>query len=357
MSLPRPSADAQITFLRHVQRLLEEGQFVATYKFALLHAIADLCLLRGDDTGAELKLTTRDIAERYIELYWRQASPFPSRTDELIVLKQSADRNAAVLRQLEGVRAAHPSLARLRTDRQAWPRLLGRVEGTIRKMPLWKLQTVGAGMIEFLYPNVGSGTSITLKPGVMFNMRSFHGLITDLIRGAWMRHVRRYNAAALGHGVDLSAFMFGHGRAALEMYRPILEPAQAGRCFYCEKLFRNDVVQVDHFIPWARYPSDFAHNFVLAHGACNNAKSDHLAAEHHLGRWVQFHQDHGTTLTEGFNAAGVVHDRAASHQVAAWAYGQLDAVHGQAWMSAKSFGSLTGSWRTLLAAQREPQAT
>ena len=46
-----PSPEMQILFLRNIQRLLEEGQFVASYKFALLHTIADLCVLTGDDSG------------------------------------------------------------------------------------------------------------------------------------------------------------------------------------------------------------------------------------------------------------------------------------------------------------------
>jgi hypothetical protein len=39
------SADEQLAFLRQLQRLLDEGSFVASYKYALLHAIADLCVL------------------------------------------------------------------------------------------------------------------------------------------------------------------------------------------------------------------------------------------------------------------------------------------------------------------------
>ena len=69
---PAPSSDEQVRFLRRVQRLLEEGSFVATYKYALLHALADLAVLRGDDSGAPLELSTSEIAERIIELYWRQ---------------------------------------------------------------------------------------------------------------------------------------------------------------------------------------------------------------------------------------------------------------------------------------------
>ena len=37
-----PSSDEQIKFLVNLQRLLDEGLFVASYKFALLLALADL---------------------------------------------------------------------------------------------------------------------------------------------------------------------------------------------------------------------------------------------------------------------------------------------------------------------------
>ena len=71
-----PSADEQITFLRNVQRILGEGSFVSTYKYALLHALADLAVLRGDDSGAALRLSAHEIAERFVELYWLQGASF-----------------------------------------------------------------------------------------------------------------------------------------------------------------------------------------------------------------------------------------------------------------------------------------
>ena len=69
--MPKPAAEQQVEFLRNVQRLLTEGIFVASYKFALLRALADLSVLKGDDSGAELELGVDEIAGRFIELYWR----------------------------------------------------------------------------------------------------------------------------------------------------------------------------------------------------------------------------------------------------------------------------------------------
>jgi hypothetical protein len=45
-------------------------------------------------------------------------------------------------------------------------------------------------------------------------------------------------------------------------------------------------VEVDHFVPWARWPNDAVENLVLA-DACNSHKRDHLAAAHHARRWSQ----------------------------------------------------------------------
>jgi hypothetical protein len=42
-----PSSDEQIQFLVKLQRLLDEGLFVASYKFALLLALADLSIEAG----------------------------------------------------------------------------------------------------------------------------------------------------------------------------------------------------------------------------------------------------------------------------------------------------------------------
>ena len=74
--MPRPAPERQVQFLFDVQRLLSDGSFVATYKFALLLALADLAVERGDDTTESLPLDTRDLAEKFVELYWRQVLPW-----------------------------------------------------------------------------------------------------------------------------------------------------------------------------------------------------------------------------------------------------------------------------------------
>ncbi len=115
----------QVAFLTNLQRLLSEGSFVATYKSALLLALADISVENGDDVGSALEITTQQIAEKFLTYYWRQSSPFVPRA-----------------------------------------------------------------------------------------------------------------------------------------------------------------TNVDHFVPWARYPVDLGHNFVLAHSTCNSSKSDHVASAEYLEKWV-----------------------------------------------------------------------
>ena len=73
-----PAVGEQIDFLRKLQRLLAVGRFVASYKYALLQVLADLAVITGADSGAPLRLTTREIAETMIARYWRQTAPFPA---------------------------------------------------------------------------------------------------------------------------------------------------------------------------------------------------------------------------------------------------------------------------------------
>jgi hypothetical protein len=74
--MPIPDPEDQVQFLFKVQRLLSEGSFVSTYKYALLLSLADLAVERGDDTTEELCLDTLDLAEKFVDLYWRQVLPW-----------------------------------------------------------------------------------------------------------------------------------------------------------------------------------------------------------------------------------------------------------------------------------------
>ena len=346
MSAPGPAE--QVAFLQHLQRLLSDGSFVATYKFALLHALADLAVLHGDDSGAELTLSRRDIAAEIIKLYWRQAFPFRGGDEGgPHVLKQNTGRQAAILRKiLEAQERGGPSLVGNRRRAEAWERLVREVGEIVWDDPRKRLQTVGSESLPFLYENVGAGSSITLRPGVAFCLRAFYPLVVDLVRGAWLRHVRARNAPLMGEGVDLAAFLFGTGRASLAAYQPILADVQSGACFYCRGALRG-AGEVDHFIPWARFQMDLGHNFVLAHATCNRYKSDHLADERHLERWIGRNDVHASHLASAFDAAGLPYSAPTTLSIGQWAYEHTSRIRGPVWEERRHFHALAPGWESL----------
>jgi 5-methylcytosine-specific restriction endonuclease McrA len=345
MNRPPPAAAEQVRFLQQLQRILSDGGFVATYKFALLHSLADLAVIKGNDSGDELPLKTHEISEQLIELYWRQAAPFPASTPA--ILSQNTGRQAAILARIAAARDLYGgTLGRLKQNRPAWEKLVKQVDRTLCEMPLWKLQTVGQEKLDFLYDNTGTGNQIILKPGVAYCFRAFYDLILDLVRGAWLRFVRTRNLEMLGSRADLSAFLFGTERTNLALYQPILMEVQSGECFYCGGRLQAGAT-VDHFIPWSRYPIDLGHNFVLAHASCNSSKADHLAGERHLERWLCRNQTLGPELAASFGNAGILHDAHASRGIAHWAYSTADRLRSLVWIKSRRLEKLSPHWHQL----------
>jgi hypothetical protein len=137
-----PTSDEQIQFLVNLQRILDEGQFVASYKFALLLALADLSVEQGDDSGATLPVASEAIAGKFIQYYWRQAVPYPAATYAL-VLRQNTGKQAAILNLVRSARGRRgDTLPAFMNQNAQWRPLVRAVAQIVRVMPLWKLQTV-----------------------------------------------------------------------------------------------------------------------------------------------------------------------------------------------------------------------
>jgi len=338
-------ADEQIQFLLKVQRLLGEGVFVATYKYALLLSLADLSVEKGDDSGDSLEISTQAIAEKFIEYYWRHAAPFPGVHAEERLLRQNTGRQAAVIHHIAEFRGSHDhTLVQVKSDPERWKALVGFVRYKVVDMPLYKLQTIGQDKLVFLYEHSEGSMSVELLPGVAYCFRRFHRLITDMVRGAWLRYVRRHNQDMLGAKADLSAFLFGSEREVLSPFKPILSAIQEGSCFYCLRTVRPSSVEIDHFVPWSRYPVDLGHNFVMAHKVCNSSKSDLLASESHLNRWLERNVRFGEVLSATFSERQIAHDLSTSIRIVRWAYGQTASVGGLTWEDKKNLVPLSSRW-------------
>lgn len=324
--------------------------FSSTYKFALLHAIADHCVEAGADDSAELFITTKELAVKFIDLYWTQTATFPSNSDHE-VLYQNNGQQAAVINDIRKAREVESKLHVFKS-RPDYSRLLATVSNTIKLMPLWKLQVMGDSslVLEFLYPQTGKGNEITLKSGVCYCFRKFYGEITDMLHSAWIRWIQKAsgNQRILGQNVNLEAFLFDSKRSKLELYVPILKEEQGNNCFYCNKSIKGNP-EVDHFIPWSRYAVDLGHNFVLSHKTCNGHKSDYLASETFLEKWVVRNQKSGGMLSEYCNDNNLSHNLGTSLSVSRWAYKQCSDTGGIVWAGGKNgFTGLSGRWNNVL---------
>ncbi|MFA9430756.1 HNH endonuclease [Egicoccus sp. AB-alg2] len=299
----RPQAtDGSLAFAEKLLSLLDTGSFTTSYKYALLIALFDATVEgTAADGAAPRSLHGRDLGRRVFELYWRQARPY----SEAGPLRQSRQRDLVVkigdLRRGLGL-AEHVSLDAARATH---PLAVGRLErelvATVVRYPIPLLQRFGASgtSVEdrFIYDvrwddGISAGRihrddfddRLHLVDGAGQHLIAIAGLARPVVEREWLRHVARRNPDHVDE-LRLEAFLFGSERVSLHAVREPLLALQNGTCFYCGG--ERGTWEVDHFLPWARWPDDRLDNLVVAHARCNNDKRAALAAIGHVERWWQ----------------------------------------------------------------------
>lgn len=343
-----PSARFQLDFIEKVQRLLDSGSFVATYKYALLISLCNVAAEQGTDDSREQSVQLLDLGQQFLALYWTHVRSYPGLDHPL---RQNTGQPAAILSTVTKARAATRNPDRTDATESLPERLLREAAERVRQMPLMKLQTIGREKDDpdhpdnFLYPTVISNGSITLRPGVSACLRRFRPLIVSAAQSAWSDYVRRHNPE-LGAGHDLDQFLFGVDRSAVHALAPALIEIQKGRCFYTGSKLEAGRIHVDHFVPWAKFPLSSPFNLVAASGTANMQKSDHLAALPHLHRWQERNATHGRDLTD-LGAPGDDGRRALS--IARYSYSAASRVGTLGWLRGRVMQDLTG-WESALTA-------
>jgi 5-methylcytosine-specific restriction endonuclease McrA len=342
--------ESHVGVVLQLQRLLEEGEFTATYKFALLKSLADLCLELTPAPDETLTLTVRAISERFIEYYWRQSLPYRHQA----VLQQNPRRQAYVISCILAAQRAHKSLDALRRDEGQWTKLVADVADNIERYPLRLLQRLPGGIdAAFLYdPPAGRPAgrqafrgSITLKPKVAGAFRAFHSLIVSMVESGWIRQLLaiKQNRPVVGDVEGLTEFLFGSERETLAGFGDVIRELYGPECFYCSRRLGAGE-QLDHFIPWSRYPADLGHNFVLACGECNRRKADSLASMRFLERWWQRTVEDANALARALDSRNLPHDVSRSMGVVKWAYGRAQTSSPSLWDGGRSYTALPGDW-------------
>lgn len=260
-----------------------------------------------------LSFSVRQLAEKILELYWPHTAEFNGQNGGRILSQNSGGQAEIVsaIRRFRDRYAGDPSeplsAARARSP-QRFENLLRTVEWKLIEMPLPRLQVIGNRQTAFLY-RVGWDRQVRrqdierqhfdgrihLVPGVAERLVQLSGLLRPLIQREWAGMVARLNRDATDEA-RLQEFLFGAARISTDPVRNALREMQDNRCFYCHHRLCG-AAQVDHFIPWARYPDNGIENLVVADERCNNSKRDFLAAGEHVARWRERFSDAGTPIS------------------------------------------------------------
>ncbi len=319
-----PTAQEQLKFLKNIQLILQSGSFSSTYKFALLISLSRLAIEKGENSGKSLSLEYTEIAEKFIELYWKQAVPYTFDDQGQLILNQNNGKQAAIVKRIIEHRKNYSSLGVLRRDSWVWLALLNEVKIIVRKMPVTFLQNINGQNFEFLYQLDQCGKQLILLPQVMYCLRQFSEIIEELCQKRWIDYIRKNstNVPILHKLPNLEQFMFEPSRNQLNAVASVLVELQDCKCFYCNKPMKKGNYAVDHFIPWSMYPSDTGHNFVLADSSCNSKKSNLLASDEFLHKWQERNEEHNLIIVDQISVLGFLTDKERSHKVAEWAYEQ-----------------------------------
>jgi hypothetical protein len=346
-----------LALAERVLGLLDDGGRSATYKFALFTAILDLCIEKkfAHDLLPET-LTTRHLAERVVELYWNHAVPYLS----VGTLRQGGGpgQQAEIVRRIQEARAdwATSDADTLFRARQRhgtkFRKLVFEVEWKLIEMPIPRLQVLGSQEDRFLYDYAWTkdirrstvlryqrdqpgafDNRLIIRPGVAEQLVRLNGILRPLFYREWAVMVARMNRLP---EAELEQFLFGSDRVSLESVRRPLRDMQGNRCFYCESRITGQA-DVDHFIPWTRYPDDGLDNLVVAHPSCNNSKRDFLAAAEHVEAWNARKKKHDADLSA--LAADVLWDRDIDRtkSIATSIYSRLPAST-RLWLAPSQFG-------------------
>ncbi|WP_148334556.1 HNH endonuclease domain-containing protein [Acinetobacter lwoffii] len=319
-----PTAQDQLKFLKNIQLILQSGSFSSTYKFALLISLSRSAIEKGEDTGKSLTLEYTDIAEKFIELYWKQAVPYTFNDEGQLILNQNNGKQAAIVNRIIELRKIYSFLGLLRRDSMVWLELLKDVARTVKEMPVRYLQNINGQNFEFLYQLNQCGKQLILLPQVMYCLRQFSEIIEELCQKRWIDYIRKNSSIApiLNQLPNLEQFKFEPSRNQLNAVAYVLVELQDCKCFYCNKSIKKGNYAVDHFIPWSMYPSDTGHNFVLSDSSCNSKKSNLLASDEFLHKWQERNEEQDLIIVDRISVLDFLTDKERSHKVAEWAYAQ-----------------------------------
>ena len=98
--------------------------------------------------------------------------------------------------------------------------------------------------------------------------------------------MKREVDASLESDIRALYLLSGYERTDITDTIPVLNGYQKGTCFYCAESMLGHDIHVDHVIPRQLIYHDEIWNLVLAHGFCNQQKSDALPSRKYIEKLI-----------------------------------------------------------------------
>jgi hypothetical protein len=210
--LPGEYGTGPLVFLEKFLALLDSGRFTATYRFATLAALIDVCVesVGGDGRPPE-RVSARRVGGRVFKLLWLHSVPYSASAESRRYLRHSTQPGDLVskITAFREERHLGPG-ATTGKARQRFPADVAALEDqvavTVIRMPLPKLQrfTTGAGSSEdrFLYDygwpdevpasrvrSAGFDDTLHLKAGVGEWLVRMAGALRPIVQQRWATFV------------------------------------------------------------------------------------------------------------------------------------------------------------------------
>ena len=339
-----------------ILEILDRAAMTGTNKLGLLLTLIDLApALEGDAPS----VTQTRIAQRYLEIHWEHARPYPygGRTFNLrqsSARKRRSDGTVAddttVMQEIRGLRDLLECGDRgdlqempleiverrldgtdLQTEwKQAYETALAKVRANLLRNPVRLLQRLPGDPDPFLYDMTGDKTALTFLPGVARSLTRFAGVLRPLIEFRFAQAVMRINRETLQLPIDdVYSHLFGRDRImpSPKMRQGLVE-IQRGRCIFTDIRLPTTGGSLDHVVPWSRARLSQIENFVMTTPSVNSSKSDSLPAPAAMERWFQHIDTNSGELQQCADEHGWLTDLDSVRRVALHIYRALDASTG-----------------------------
>jgi 5-methylcytosine-specific restriction endonuclease McrA len=269
--------------MQTVTRVVDWGLKTNSYKLALLRS---LVVIAGRSSPGHLRVTRLELAECFVQLYWRLALLFRVRQATV------PDKDPVVMRLIrrEQLELSFSNAMGVHKYRQNYPARYQQLIATVARQAfddvLPRFHTVHKRVTQPLLYRL-EGNDLIIDEAACHFLRSNARCVDLLAIAGWVAFTEQFTSAPKLEGAVAT-------RKQLTPYRMFLGDICGFICFYCGTHVPTNA-PVDHVVPWAFVAEDKVWNLVIACESCNGQKSSSIASPDFITRL----NDRNERLTAG----------------------------------------------------------